>query len=348
NDYICEKIFDNLKEKYLYLRKEDYEFDIKSAIRKNLFVQDEERFKEIQEEVHDTISNYSSVIDFKNNYKKSEEFKYLVNKESLRQYREYKCQKLSNIKEEIVKEIEKLENKLKSYYENFVELVKNFIKVNKRFIKDKCDKKAGEKVNKLDKKLLKDNILLKENINEIIQYCEKINKETKKYDFSEWEEIKRLRNMISKEINKAWVPKNKNSWWDNYGKHEIVLLDEFQTKIDLDELIYILEDDNPQVQQKFRGFILFLAKYVFLTSIKSFDELYKEYDDTYELYKLIDYVIEFKDEGIVKVHKGNKEKFFSEKWDVYERSEDFDEKIYWRYKFTKEQKEILQTLKYDD
>ncbi|CAG8838937.1 17309_t:CDS:2, partial [Cetraspora pellucida] len=50
---------------------------------------------ETLQEVHDTISNYSSVLSLYNGnvseYEKSEEYKYLVNRETLRQYREYEC-----------------------------------------------------------------------------------------------------------------------------------------------------------------------------------------------------------------------------------------------------------------
>ncbi|CAG8831282.1 3313_t:CDS:1, partial [Cetraspora pellucida] len=113
DEYIHDKKLDESKDFYYKLKQRDYEFDIESAIvvnqlkpqfevdvkdetlrrlkRKNLDIKNEELFNHIQEEVHDTISNYSSVLSLYNGdvnkYEKSEEYKYLVNKETLQQYR---------------------------------------------------------------------------------------------------------------------------------------------------------------------------------------------------------------------------------------------------------------------
>ncbi|CAG8710670.1 2280_t:CDS:1, partial [Cetraspora pellucida] len=105
---------------------QDNEFDLESAIvfnqlkhqfevdvgdetlrqldRKNPYIKNEKEFKDIYEEVHDMLSGYSAIVscydtetgEFEK-YEESEECKYLVNKESLQQYREYNL-KLSNEK----------------------------------------------------------------------------------------------------------------------------------------------------------------------------------------------------------------------------------------------------------
>ncbi|CAG8434440.1 5239_t:CDS:2 [Scutellospora calospora] len=310
-DNYIDKSFNEIKEKYFKnLKNLDCEFNTESAIvfnelktqfeidigdktfrrlkRKNSNIDDEKFFKQVQEEVHDTILNYSSVIlcydidddsvEFEN-YKKSEEFRYL------------------------------------------------------KIIRNKNDEEAGEEINRLDEKLLKNKIISKENIKEIIKY------------------YKRL---VDLEFN------------------------DFELKVDWEELIYVLGDDDVQVQQKFDEFKPFLAKYVFLTNVKSFDNLYKKYDDANELYDLINYIVEFDIGGKIKINKGDKEKFFNMEWDVefknsftekeinekgemfvneeiIKRGEIFtkdtdseylvrDRKVYWRCNFSNNKKEILKQL----
>ncbi|CAG8441428.1 4360_t:CDS:2 [Scutellospora calospora] len=221
-----------------------------------------------------------------------------------------------------------------------------------------------------------------------------------KYDFTTSEKIKEIRkrrDMIEKERNKNWVPtsflfygpggvgktsfvkkifckcyekpkveKNKNSWWTGYRGEEVVLLDEFQTKIGWEELTYILDESNCEVEERFGNFIPFFAKYVFMTSVKSFNDLYEDqYNELFDdLYQLIDYIVEFKNDGKIKVHKGNSEKFFNMEWDIEFRDDSFNNrdiikkaevfnkdidgkyfdiggKVYWRRDFSKEKKEFL-------
>jgi GTPase involved in cell partitioning and DNA repair len=77
---------------------------------------------------------------------------------------------------ETIQEIKELEKKLQSYYKNLKpkssELIKCFIEANKKIIINKNDEEAGEEINRLDEKLLRDKILSKEDINNITQYCE--------------------------------------------------------------------------------------------------------------------------------------------------------------------------------
>ncbi|CAG8787631.1 18091_t:CDS:2, partial [Cetraspora pellucida] len=84
DESIVEVVLDHLKNHQKILKDED----------KNPDIQNSTIFNQIQEEVQDTIISYASVLSIHDkgeieNYEKSEEYKYLVNKESLRQYREY-------------------------------------------------------------------------------------------------------------------------------------------------------------------------------------------------------------------------------------------------------------------
>ncbi|CAG8434317.1 6450_t:CDS:1 [Scutellospora calospora] len=223
-----------------------------------------------------------------------------------------------------------------------------------------------------------------------------------KYDFSTSEKIKEIRmkrEMMEEKRNKNWVPasfllygpggvgktifvekifnryyeksnvkNNGNSWWTDYKGEEVVLLDEFQTKVGWEELIYILEKSNCEVEERHGNFIPFLAKYVFMTNVKSFNDLYEDqYNEVFDdLYQLIDYIIEFKNDGKIKVHKGDSEKFFNMEWDIKFKDDSFNDrdiikkaevfnkdingkyfdisgKVYWRYDFSKEKKEFLKS-----
>jgi hypothetical protein len=136
--YNFDKILEDKKDEILKLKEKDHEFDVeyvkvfnrlkprfdvevrdetfRCLKRKNLEIEDEKDFESIREDVYDTIANYGSVICCHDNVKgehdeyiKSEEYKYLVNRESMRQYREYKrCKKSNDEKVENEKEISKV------------------------------------------------------------------------------------------------------------------------------------------------------------------------------------------------------------------------------------------------
>ena len=83
--------------------KPQYELEVKDEIfrRTNMInpdIENEEDFKMIEEEVHDTHSGYSSVLayyytdDELKKYEESDHFKYIVNRDAMRQYRDYKHQ----------------------------------------------------------------------------------------------------------------------------------------------------------------------------------------------------------------------------------------------------------------
>ncbi|CAG8746741.1 10297_t:CDS:2, partial [Gigaspora rosea] len=84
---------------------------------------------------------------------------------------------------------------------------------------------------------------------------------------------------------------------------EIVLIDEFYTKIDWDNMINILNDSCFNVEKKHGEFEPFIAKYVFLTATKPLEEVYNfsqtgaTEDDNkhgYEQFdRQLDYIIEF-------------------------------------------------------
>ncbi|CAG8463590.1 785_t:CDS:1 [Cetraspora pellucida] len=116
--YVHKEYLEDLKKSYSELKEQDNEFDIESITvfnqlkhdfetdvcdetfrrlgRKNPNIKDEKIFNQIKEDVHNTISSYASVLSIHDNeegiekYENSEEYKYLVNKETLRQYRDYK------------------------------------------------------------------------------------------------------------------------------------------------------------------------------------------------------------------------------------------------------------------
>ncbi|RIB24503.1 hypothetical protein C2G38_2168352 [Gigaspora rosea] len=94
-----------------------------------------------------------------------------------------------------------------------------------------------------------------------------------------------------------------SNWWNGYEGQEIVLIDEFYTKIDWGDMINILNDSCFNVEKKHSGFEPFIAKYVFLTATKPPEEAYNfnqtgvTEDDNkrdYEQFdRQLDYIIEF-------------------------------------------------------
>ena len=83
--------------------KPQYELEVKDEVFRrtkmvNPDIKNVEDFKMIEEEVHDSHSGYSSVLvyyytdDELKKYEESDHFKYIVNREAMRQYRDYKRQ----------------------------------------------------------------------------------------------------------------------------------------------------------------------------------------------------------------------------------------------------------------
>ncbi|CAG8745975.1 5421_t:CDS:2 [Gigaspora rosea] len=126
-----------------------------------------------------------------------------------------------------------------------------------------------------------------------------------------------------------------SNWWNGYEGQEIVLIDEFYTKIDWGDMINILNDSCFNVEKKHSGFEPFIAKYVFLTATKPPEEAYNfnqtgvTEDDNkrdYEQFdRRLDYIIEFQGKWHDDIsqrttwiifHKGNEEKFRNMEWDI--------------------------------
>jgi hypothetical protein len=100
--------------------------------------------------------------------------------------------------------------------------------------------------------------------------------------------------------------KNSKSFWDGYVGQEIVLLDEFYTRVDWGEMLSCMNDVPFDVEYKGKGFSPFLAKYIFITNSVSPKDAFKFDDYTMEdgsmiknkktlkqFLRRIDYVIRF-------------------------------------------------------
>ncbi|CAG8727851.1 3606_t:CDS:2, partial [Cetraspora pellucida] len=154
--------------------------------------------------------------------------------------------------------------------------------------------------------------------------------------------------------------KNGYDWWNGYESQDIVLLDDCDMKINFNDIMKLLSDEKFDIGIKFGGFKHMFAKYIFLTNIKSPEEVYnfKELDGNIEKFKnKIDYIIEFKGEwnnDITKrttelvFHKENKNKFREMEWDgeLFTKNingEHFeeDEVVYWRREFPEFKKKYL-------
>ncbi|CAG8643676.1 5858_t:CDS:2, partial [Scutellospora calospora] len=129
--------------------------------------------------------------------------------------------------------------------------------------------------------------------------------------------------------------RNGSNWWNKYKRQEIVLLDEFYTKIDWDDMVNILNDSICDLELKHKGFVPFLAKYVFLTNTKPPEEAYNfgqngRDDDSnkrsFEQFeRRLDIIIEFRGKWHNDIskrtteiifHKGDEQKFRDMEWDV--------------------------------
>ncbi|CAG8751613.1 24749_t:CDS:2 [Cetraspora pellucida] len=79
-------------------------------------------------------------------------------------------------------------------------------------------------------------------------------------------------------------------YWINYEGQDIVLLDEYNTKINWISLIELLNDNNVIIEIKTGKFVPFNAKYIFITNTKNLNESYG-----YRFLKnYLTYIIEFK------------------------------------------------------
>ncbi|RIB29671.1 hypothetical protein C2G38_2027539 [Gigaspora rosea] len=124
--------------------------------------------------------------------------------------------------------------------------------------------------------------------------------------------------------------KQRNNWWNGYNEYEIVLLDEFFTKIEWRDMVNIMNDTAYPVEQKSKGFVPFVPKYIFLTARKAPNEAYnfsKRHDeknstqrDWGQFQRHLDYIIEFKgqwhdeiEKRITEIifHKGDEQEFRS-------------------------------------
>ncbi|CAG8441410.1 3680_t:CDS:2, partial [Dentiscutata heterogama] len=129
--------------------------------------------------------------------------------------------------------------------------------------------------------------------------------------------------------------KSGSNWWNEYNKYEIVLFDEWYTYIDWNDIVKYLNDTPEDVEQKHKGFIPFLAKYVFMTSHKPPEEAFnfrrnhvnnKSFTqrDWDQFYCRLDFIIKFTgkwndiDQCTTELifHKSSEKDFHNMNWDV--------------------------------
>ncbi|RIB03372.1 hypothetical protein C2G38_2049323 [Gigaspora rosea] len=84
-----------------------------------------------------------------------------------------------------------------------------------------------------------------------------------------------IQELFSEELyDKPKIQRSESNWWNGYEGQEIVLIDEFYTKIDWDDMINVLNNLCFNVEKKHSRFEPFIAKYVFLTATKPPEEAY--------------------------------------------------------------------------
>ncbi|HEY6535382.1 MAG TPA: hypothetical protein VIY08_06230, partial [Candidatus Nitrosocosmicus sp.] len=127
--------------------------------------------------------------------------------------------------------------------------------------------------------------------------------------------------------------KRGSNWWNGYKGQEIILLDEIYTKIEWGDMVNVLNDTANEVEQKNKGFVPLIAKYVFMTGNRppsevytfSADEDYKNHQDYNQFERRLDYIIEWSGKwnddinlrtSKFKVHKGDEESFRNMTWDL--------------------------------
>ncbi|CAG8809278.1 16463_t:CDS:2, partial [Gigaspora rosea] len=115
-----------------------------------------------------------------------------------------------------------------------------------------------------------------------------------------------VQELFSNELyDKPKKQRSGSNWWNGYEGQEIVLIDEFYTKIEWGDMVNVLNDFCHNVEKKHGGFEPFIAKYVFLTATKPPEEAYNfsqtgvtENDnkrDFGQFDRRLDYIIEFQD-----------------------------------------------------
>ncbi|CAG8679021.1 12737_t:CDS:1, partial [Dentiscutata heterogama] len=143
--------------------------------------------------------------------------------------------------------------------------------------------------------------------------------------------------LLSSELYvKSKKQKSGSNWWNGYNKYKIVLFDEWYTCIDWNDIVKYLNNTPEDVEQKHKGFILFLAKYVFMTSYKPPEKAFNFHhnhinDESFtqrdwdQFYHYLDFIIEFTgkwnddiDQCTTKLifHKDSKGDFHNMNWDV--------------------------------
>jgi len=128
-------------------------------------------------------------------------------------------------------------------------------------------------------------------------------------------------------------PDNQRSgknYWNGYNGRDIVLLDEFYTKVTWSDMVNVLNDTCYNVESKYGGFQPFIAKYIFLTNTQPphlayrFGKIDADDDnkrDLKQFMRRLDYVIKFTgnwEEGTtqIKFEKGDEEAFRNMRWDL--------------------------------
>ncbi|KAF0453395.1 hypothetical protein F8M41_001759 [Gigaspora margarita] len=177
--------------------------------------------------------------------------------------------------------------------------------------------------------------------NDKISYCKSYKTMTRIYNNLQKEKKKEKEDRFWRPLT-FYIYGPGGSGKDDYTGQDVVLLGEFYTKIDWNEMINLLNNTSHRVEIKHKGFEPFIAKYIFLTANEAYN-FGKRHDDEESVQRdfgqferRLNYIIEFKgkyNHDIEKrtteiiFHKGDENKFREIIWDVeYCISEDGIEK----------------------
>ncbi|CAG8756673.1 18258_t:CDS:2, partial [Racocetra fulgida] len=123
--------------------------------------------------------------------------------------------------------------------------------------------------------------------------------------------------------SKPQKQKSGSNWWNGYSGQDIVFL--------MNDIVKLLNDTDEHVEIKNKGFIPFLAKYVFMTSRKASQEAFNFGNGQFE--RRLDFIIQFTGNWknkTTQIHflKGSEEDFRNMNWKIeFDRSEFSNDQI---------------------
>ncbi|CAG8538151.1 15110_t:CDS:1 [Cetraspora pellucida] len=130
--------------------------------------------------------------------------------------------------------------------------------------------------------------------------------------------------------NKPKKAKSGFDYWTGYDGQDVVLIDEFDEKINWLSLSSLLNDNKANIEIEPNKFVSFNAKYIFIINTNLLEE------ETYVyrfLYDHLTYIIEFRGKwnGDIEkrttelvFHKGDEKKFHNMEWDIEYRKENIN------------------------